>query len=141
MADMIYQNHLVDPTYFYDAIEEFSFNFTIYTVTNKTIDDYGNVKYTYDNAIIRGSLQSDGTRLVQSQEGNTTVVKYRFYCKSLYRINIGDIIEYKNKYLRVDFVQDYDEYGVRNCELTMIQLTAYRDLRDYIRYLNGEVLV
>ena len=141
MADMIYQNHLVDPTYFYDAIEEFSFNFTIYTVTNKTIDDYGNVKYTYDNAIVRGSLQSDGTRLVQSQEGNTTVVKYRFYCKSLYRINIGDIIEYKNKYLRVDFVQDYDEYGVRNCELTMIQLTAYRDLRDYIRYLNGEVLV
>ena len=141
MADMIYQNHLVDPTYFYDAIEEFSFNFTIYTITNKTIDDYGNVKYTYDNAIIRGSLQSDGTRLVQSQEGNTTVVKYRFYCKSLYRINIGDIIEYKNKYLRVDFVQDYDEYGVRNCELTMIQLTAYRDLRDYIRYLNGEVLV
>lgn len=141
MADMIYQNHLVDPTYFYDAIEEFSFNFTIYTVTNKTIDDYGNVKYTYDNAIIRGSLQSDGTRLVLSQEGNTTVVKYRFYCKSLYRINIGDIIEYKNKYLRVDFVQDYDEYGVRNCELTMIQLTAYRDLRDYIRYLNGEVLV
>lgn len=141
MADMIYQNHLVDPTYFYDVIEEFSFNFTIYTVTNKTIDDYGNVKYTYDNAIIRGSLQSDGTRLVQSQEGNTTVVKYRFYCKSLYRINIGDIIEYKNKYLRVDFVQDYDEYGVRNCELTMIQLTAYRDLRDYIRYLNGEVLV
>ena len=141
MADMIYQNHLVDPTYFYDAIEEFSFSFTIYTVTNKTIDDYGNVKYTYDNAIIRGSLQSDGTRLVQSQEGNTTVVKYRFYCKSLYRINIGDIIEYKNKYLRVDFVQDYDEYGVRNCELTMIQLTAYRDLRDYIRYLNGEVLV
>ena len=141
MADMIYQNHLVDPTYFYDAIEEFSFNFTIYTVTNKTIDDYGNVKYTYDNAIIRGSLQSDGTRLMQSQEGNTTVVKYRFYCKSLYRINIGDIIEYKNKYLRVDFVQDYDEYGVRNCELTMIQLTAYRDLRDYIRYLNGEVLV
>lgn len=141
MADMIYQNHLVDPTYFYDAIEEFSFNFTIYTVTNTTIDDYGNVKYTYDNAIIRGSLQSDGTRLVQSQEGNTTVVKYRFYCKSLYRINIGDIIEYKNKYLRVDFVQDYDEYGVRNCELTMIQLTAYRDLRDYIRYLNGEVLV
>ena len=141
MADMIYQNHLVDPTYFYDAIEEFSFNFTIYTVTNKTIDDYGNVKYAYDNAIIRGSLQSDGTRLVQSKEGNTTVVKYRFYCKSLYRINIGDIIEYKNKYLRVDFVQDYDEYGVRNCELTMIQLTAYRDLRDYIRYLNGEVLV
>ena len=137
----IYQNHVIDPTYFYDCIDEFSFNFTIYTVTNKTIDDYGNVKYTYDNAIIRGSLQSDGTRLVQSQEGNTTVVKYRFYCKSLYRINIGDIIEYKNKYLRVDFVQDYDEYGVRNCELTMIQLTAYRDLRDYIRYLNGEVLV
>ena len=137
----IYQNHVIDPTYFYDCIEEFSFNFTIYTVTNKTIDDHGNVKYTYDNAIIRGSLQSDGTRLVQSQEGNTTVVKYRFYCKSLYHINIGDIIEYKNKYLRVDFVQDYDEYGVRNCELTMIQLTAYRDLRDYSRYLNGEVLV
>lgn len=138
---MIYQNHLVDPTYFYDAIEEFSFDYKLYVLSDKTIDEYGDVKSTYSTQIIRGSLQSDGNRLVQSQTGNTTEYSYKFYCKSLYRINIGDILEYKGNYLRVNFVQDYDEYGVRNCDLTMIQLTAYRDLADYIEYQSGEKLI
>ena len=137
----IYQNHVIDPTFFYDAIEEFSFNYDIYVIVKKGFNEAGKTAITFDKQIIRGSLQSDGTRLVQSQEGNTTVVKYRFYCKSLYRINIGDIIEYKNKYLCVDFVQDYDEYGVRECSLRMVQLAKYRDLADYIKYLQGEKLV
>lgn len=138
---MIYQNHLVDPTYFYDAIEEFSFNYVIYVLSNKTIDEYGDTKSCYSRQIIRGSLQSQGNRLVQSLQGNTTEYTYKFYCKSLYRINIGDVLEYKGNYLRVDHVQDYDEYGVRECSLTMIQLTAYRDLADYIAYQIGEKLV
>ena len=137
----IYQNHVIDPTYFYDCIEEFSFNYNIFVVTGKTFDDYGNAVLTYTNETIRGSLQCQGVNLSQSKKGNTDEMKYRFYCKSLYRIDIGDILKYKNRYLRVDSVTEYDEYGVRECALTMIDLTQYRDLSDYIKYLEGEKLV
>ena len=137
----IYQNHVIDPTYFYDCIEEFSFNYNIFVVTGKTLDDYGNSVLTYTNQTIRGSLQCQGVNLSQSKKGNTDEMKYRFYCKSLYRIDIGDILKYKNRYLRVDCVTEYDEYGVRECALTMIDLTQYRDLSDYIKYLEGEKLV
>lgn len=137
----IYQNHVIDPTYFYDCIEEFSFNYNIFVVTGKTLDDYGNSVLTYRNETIRGSLQCQGVNLSQSKNGNTDEMKYRFYCKSLYRIDIGDILKYKNRYLRVDGVTEYDEYGVRECALTMIDLTQYRDLSDYIKYLEGEKLV
>ena len=135
------QNHVVDPTYFYDCIEEFSFDYNIYVVEKKEIDASGNVKRTYSKNVIRGSLQSQGVELRQSKDGNTKEMRYNFYCKSLYRIDIGDIIEYKNRYLRVESVKDFDEYGVRECSLRMVQLTKYRDLADYIKYLQGEKLV
>lgn len=135
------QNHILDPTFFYDAIEEFSFNFDVYVVTAKTINEYGKTITTYTKTTIRGSLQSEGTKLSQNLSGNMTTMSYSFYCKSLYRINIGDIIEYKNNYLLVASVQDYDEYGCRSCDLEQIQLTAYRDLADYIAYLNGTKIV
>lgn len=135
------QNHVIDPTYFYDCIEEFSFNYNIYVVEKKEIDASGNVKRTYSKNLIRGSLQSQGVELRQSKDGNTKEMRYNFYCKSLYRIDIGDIIEYKNRYLRVESVKDFDEYGVRECSLLMVQLTKYRDLADYIKYLQGEELV
>ena len=137
-----YQNHVIDPTYFYDAIEEFAFDYDIYVVTNDNdIDDYGNRKPSYMKTTIRGSLQSDGTSVQQSKEGNTHVATRRFYCKSLYRIGIGDIIEYKGDYFRVNDVRDYDEYGVRSATLTMIKLAQYRDFAMYLKYLNGEVTV
>ena len=85
-------NHVIDPTYFYDAIEEFAFNYTIYVETGKVVNDYGRYTITYTTNTIRGSLQSQGTSLNQSKNGNTVESKYNFYCKSLYRINIGDII-------------------------------------------------
>ena len=107
----------------------------------KEIDASGNVKRTYSKNLIRGSLQSQGVELRQSKDGNTKEMRYNFYCKSLYRIDIGDIIEYKNRYLRVESVKDFDEYGVRECSLLMVQLTKYRDLADYIKYLQGEKLV
>lgn len=135
------QNHVIDPTYFYDCIEEFSFDYNIYVVEKKEIDASGNVKRTYSKNLIRGSLQSQGVELRQSKDGNTKEMRYNFYCKSLYRIDIGDIIEYKNRYLRVESVKDFDEYGVRECSLLMVQLTKYRDLADYIQYLQGEKLV
>lgn len=137
-----YQNHVIDPTFFYDAVENFAFDFDIYVQQDDNVlDDYGNSKLSYKKETIRGSLQSDGNRLRQSKDGNTHDMTYRFYCMSLYRINIGDIIEYKGNYLRVNFVQDYDEYGVRSAELTMIKLTAYRDFADYLKYITGVKLV
>ena len=132
------QNHVIDPTYFYDAIEEFTFRYTLYVVVGKRINDAGKTVTTFENKDIYGSLQSHGKQLQQSLEGNTVTYMYNFYCKSLYRIDIGDILVYKNNYLMVDSVRDYDEYGVRSCTLKQIQLTAYRDLADYVAYLNGD---
>lgn len=136
------QNHIIDPTFFYDAIEEFSFNYTIYVVTGKSIDNTtGKTLTTFTTKTIRGSLQSHGTKLNQDLTGNTTTIDYNFYCKSLYRINIGDVIVYKNNYLMVTDVNDYDEFGCRSCSLKQIQLQAYRDLADYVAYLNGGKIV
>lgn len=137
----MYQNHVIDPTFFYDAIEEFSFNYDIYVIVKKGLNEAGKTVITFDKQIIRGSLQSQGTVLVQSETGNMTTMRYDFYCKSLYRINIGDVIVYKNRYLLCKEVRDYDEYGVRSASLEQIQLTAYRDLHDYVKYLKGEELV
>lgn len=136
-----YQNHVIDPTYFYDAIEEFSFDFDLYVNVGKRIDEMGRRVLQYEKQTIRGSLQSKGSEIHRDKTGTTTTHNYNFYCKSLYRININDVLEYKNNYYIVNVVHDYDEYGVRSAELSMIQLTGYRDLADYIKYLEGEKLV
>ena len=138
---MALQNHVLDPTYFYDCIEEFSFNLTLYVKSSKIIDDYGNEKVTYTDQIVRGSLQSQGKSIQRSKDGNTIKKEYDFYCKSLYRIDEGDILQYKDNFYIVTSVNDYDEYGVRSCKLDMITLTAYRDLADYVKYKNGTKLV
>ena len=137
----MYQNHVIDPTFFYDAIEEFSFNYDIYVIVKNGLNEAGKTAITFDKQIIRGSLQSQGEVLVQSETGNMITMRYAFYCKSLYRISIGDVIVYKNRYLLCKEVRDYDEYGVRSASLEQIQLTAYRDLHDYVKYLKGEELV
>lgn len=136
-----YQNHVIDPTYFYDAIEEFSFDYDIYINIGKTIDDLGRRVLQYEKQIIRGSLQSDGSEIHRDKSGTTSTHGYRFYCKSLYRININDVLEYKGNYYIVNKIRDYDEYGVRSATLSMIQLAGYRDLADYIKYLEGDKLV
>ena len=138
---MEYQNHNVDPTFFWDAIEQFAFDFKLYVNTSKSVDEYGKRVLGYTQEIVRGSLQSKGSRTNRSKDGNTDTKEYAFYCKSLYRISKNDILEYKNDYYIVNFVQDYDEYGVREAELSMINLTNYRDLMDYIKYLEGDKLV
>lgn len=134
-------NHVIDPTYFYDAIEEFAFDYNLYVNTGKKIDEYGKRVLTYSCEPIRGSLQSQGSTVNRSKDGNTDTKIYNFYCKSLYRISKNDILEYKNEFYIVTFVQDYDEYGVRNAQLHNIQLTNYRDLAAYVKYLKGEQLV
>lgn len=136
------KNHLIDPTFFFDAIEEFSFNYPIYVVNKDgDVDEYGNTKLTYTQKTIRGSLQIKTKQERQSKDGSTMDVEYDFYCKSLYRIDIGDIIEYDNNFLRCYDVHPYDEYGCREASLRMIQLSAYRDFADYIKYLRGEKLI
>lgn len=134
-------NHLVDPTYFYDAIEEFAFDYAIFVVEKDCVDEYGNTKLQYRKQKIRGSLQVQQKSERQSKVGNTHEARYKFYCKSLYRIDIGDIVEYNGDYLRVNDVHPYDEYGVREASLEMIQLAAYRDFADYLKYIEGIKLV
>ena len=136
-----YQNHVVDPTYFFDAIEEFSFDYDAYIVTDTNNDEYGRITFTYEKQTIRGSLQSQGKRVIRDKAGNTEEMIYRFYCKSLYRINNGDFIFYKNRYLLVTNTDDYDEWGVRSAELKMVQLTDYRDLYEYVKYINGDIII
>ena len=136
-----YQNHVIDPTYFYDAIEEFSFDYDIYINTGKTVNNLGKRVLTYEKQTIRGSLQFDASSLSRDVSGNTTTQTCRFYCKSLYRIDKDDVIAYKDDYYIVNNIKQIDEYGVRRADLSSIQLIAYRDLYDYILYLNGGKLV
>lgn len=139
---MAFQNHLVDPTFFYDAIEEFAFDFDWYPLDNvPTVDPLGKLNYHYRKETIRGSLQTQGARLNQNVDLNTEDTQYRFFCKSLYRISIGDFIVYKNRYLRVNYVHDYDEWGVRRADLQMVELSNYKDFVEFIKYLNGQITV
>ncbi len=134
-------NHVIDPTYFYDAIDEFEFGYKCYILSGKKINEYGRTTSAYEATTIYGSLQTQGTTLEQKTTGNIQTTRYNFYCKSVYRINIGDIIYYNNNYLRCISVHDYDEYGVREASLEMIQLNSYRDLKEYIKYEEGDELV
>ena len=136
-----YRNHLIDPSYFYDAIEEFAFDYDIFIQTAETTDEFYRKKYSYEKKTIRGSLQTQGLSLSQSKTGNIQTNEYNFYCKSLYRINIGDFIFYKGQWLHVDSVHEYDEWGVREAHLTMVQLSSYRDLEEYVKYINGDIIV
>ena len=137
------QNHVIDPTYFYDCINEFAFDYNLYVlISNDEINDNGYTVSKYELQTINGSLQSTGSSRKRSKEGNTLAKEYDFYCKSLYRIKEDDILEYKNNYyICTEVNNDYDEYGVRGARLKLISLTAYRDLADYIKYLKGEKLI
>lgn len=131
------QNHVIDPTFFFDAIEEFAFNYRVFVASGITIDDQGKEHINYVTNTIRGSLQSNGSQVNRSLEGNTVNKGYSFYCTSLYRINIGDIIYYQHNAFIVTSVRDYDEWGCRECSVETIQLSQYRDLSDYIKYIEG----
>jgi len=137
------QNHVIDPTYFYDAIEEFAFDYTLYAkqVDDEELTDDGYSKVTYLTEVVRGSLQSGGATIVRSKTGNMTERYYDFYCKSLYRVHIDDIITYKDNYFICTDVNDYDEWGVRHAKFKMITLTQYRDFAEFIKYKQGQILI
>lgn len=136
------RNHVIDPTFFYQAIEIFSFNYHFYRLSKQEINENYEQHATYEHFIIKGSLQSQGSKIIQRKEGNIIEDRTNFYCKSLYQIEKGDLIHYKHKLYRVDDVtEDYDEYGVRACKLVMVQLSTYEDLEEYIKTIEGEELV
>ena len=135
------QNHVIDPLFFYEALEMFAFNYDWFYESDMEIDDLGMKRVSFVKATIRGSLQPQETSLNQNTKGNTTTLKYEFYCMSNYRIKIGDFIYYKGRFLHVDSLHDYDEWGVRRCSLTMINLNDYKDLQETVKYLNGDKIV
>lgn len=135
------QNHIIDPTFFFDAIEEFSFDYDIYVKTGKTIDDRGYSVGGFTKEKIRGSLQPTGVSVTRSKSGNIITKDHEFYCKALYRIDIGDILEYKGNYYICTGVSEYDEYGVRSASLKLTTLTAQKDLDAYLKYINGEEII
>lgn len=131
------QHHFIDPYFFLEALLEFATEFDWYPLINYEVDDMGRRIAKFDHQKIVGSLQPQTSSINFSTSGNTHSLKYRFYCMSKYRINLGDFIYYHDRYLMVDGIQEYDEAGVRECELTMINLSDYRDFEDYINYING----
>ena len=137
------RNHVIDPTFFNDAIAEFGFYYDWYIQDSISLDELRCLKTTYKKLEIYGSLQTQGSSLNFRTDGNTEKNKYNFYCSSLYRIKIGDFIYDNNlkKWLHVDSVHEYDEWGVRSCTLTMIELMNYKDLEESVRFLEGEEFI
>lgn len=133
-------NHIIDPSYFDDVIEQFAFDYVWLHNKGLEVDELGNQKNTYEELQIRGSLQPQNYRREMNKEGNTESRPYQFYCKSIYRIDVNDVIVYKNTYLMVNAVAPYDEYGVRRVDLESIDIAQYRDLQDAIKCLTGEVI-
>ena len=131
------QHHFIDPYFFLDALLEFATEFDWFPLVGYEVDDLGRRVSKFDKQSIIGSLQPQTSSIEFNKAGNTHQLKYNFYCMSKYRINLGDFIYYHNRYLHVDSVQEYDEAGVRQCSLSMINLTDYRDFQEYIDYLNG----
>lgn len=133
-------NHIIDPSYFDDAIEQFAFDYVWMHCKGLEVDELGNQKNTYEQLPLRGSLQPRNYQRSMNKEGNTESRPFDFYCKSIYRIDVNDFIVYQNIYLMVDSVEPYDEYGVRHVTLESVDIAQYRDLQDAVKCLTGEVI-
>lgn len=131
-------HHVIDPNFFDDIINMYGTNYDIYVVTNVIRNEYGMQKSNFEKLTIFGSLQPQGTKLSQKTSGNIVSEQYKFYCKSLYRIRIGDFIVYDSKLLHITNVFHYDEYGVRECDLEVTQLNEHQDLSEFIQFLTGD---
>lgn len=132
--------HIVDPTFFDDALAEFDDEYTVYVAGNLIIDDYGNQKRTYSAHKIRGSLQSEEKRINKSANGgNTYQWQFQFYCKSSYPIDIHDYLLADGKLLLVTGVTCRDEAGVRWCSLEMTNLADPKDLEKFNKFEDGRL--
>lgn len=134
--------HIIDPTFFYDAIDEFAFEYPIYRKCEvDEIDEYGRAQAKYKKDTISGSFQTQGSNKQHITSGNKNSESAMFYCKSLYRINEDDIIKRNNNYYMVHGVHNYDEWGVREATLSIINLNEYRDFKEWLEYETGGKLV
>lgn len=133
-------NHIIDPSYFDDCIEQFSFTYDWYHITGLEVDDLGNQKNTFTKMDIVGSLQPQANNRQSKKEGMVETRNYNFYCKSIYRIDSGDFICYNNDWLICTSVEPYDEYGVRKVSLESANPTMYRDLMEAEKCLTGEII-
>lgn len=137
------QYHVIDPTFFNDVTELFSrpIGFDWYAKNAVSVDDLGRITNSFQKLTIKGSLQSQGTTLKLDKNLNTEEMEYRFFCMSIYRIHVGDFLFYKNRWLHVESVRDYDEWGVRSARLREVSLNNYHDFEEYLKYLNGDIIV
>lgn len=135
------RHHVIDPSFFLDAISMYGTNYNAYLVSGVEMNEYGMQKSKFENVEVFGSLQTQGTRLTQKTSGNIVSNQFKFYCKSLYRLRIGDFMVQGANLLHVIDMQPYDEYGVRECTLEMTQLNEHQDLHEFVRFLNGDEIV
>lgn len=133
--------HLNDVRYFWDAIENFSFDYDFYTFSGKSVNDKGKVIKTFTHSTIRGSLQSaGGYKKSKDKSGATVAATFKFYCKSIYKFNIDDFICTQDGQWLIctEVPEPYSEWGVRAGVFEMTDLYHHKDLADYIKTLNGE---
>jgi len=134
--------HIIDATYFYDAVEEFAFNYTIYYKgKGDELDEYGRAIPQYEKSTIRGSFQTQGNRISRKLDGNIQTEGASFYCMSLYRIHINDIVERNGNYYIVNQITNYDEWGVRKAELSVMTIQENRDFQEWLKYQTGGTIV
>lgn len=137
-------NHVIPTTYFWDAIEAFSFNYVFYTYTKREVNALGKVIKKYDKSTIRGSLQAEsGFTKQRDKSGSTVSATFKFYCKSIYRVNVDDFIQMPNGQFLIctGVTEPYDEYGVRAASFSMTDLSNHKDLQEYIDFLEGKKLL
>lgn len=132
--------HVIDPSYFDDAIAQFAVEYDWWHVTGQVVDDYGYQKNTFSKLPLIGSLQPQSYRRIPNKEGVTEIKPYDFYCKSIYRIEVGDFINYKNEWLIVTAIYPYDEYGVRKADLQSVNMASYKDLTEAVKAQTGEII-
>ena len=134
--------HIIDKNFFFEAVEEFAYNYNIYYKSQgDEIDDYGRNIPSYKKDIIRGSFQTNGISISRKNSGNTQSETAKFYCMNIYRININDIVERYGNYYIVTNIHNYDEWGVREAELTMKALSEIRDFNDWLKVKNGGLII
>lgn len=132
--------HLNDVRYFWDAIENFSFDYDFYTYSGRTVDDRGHIKKSFTHSTIRGSLQSsNGYSKTRDKSGATVEGSFNFYCKSIYKFNIDDFIRTQEGQwlICVAVTEPYGEWGVRAGTFVMTDLYHQKELSDYLDTLNG----
>lgn len=136
-----YVNPLIDPSTFVEVIDEFKIELDALIKTTTEVNDLGKKVKKYKKEVVEGSLQSKGKEETIEGTGNKVIWKYKFYCLAIFRLNIDDYILYKEKLLRVKSFQDYDEWNVRELDLESVDISAYRDPYEYIKFINGEVII